>query len=263
MPPFPFPPTGGSQDKQGVPAYPQFPFPPYPSMGGKDEQQNSEQQNMPQFPQFPFPSFPSTGDKEGQQLNIPPFPQFPFPPFPTSGNKEGEQQNMPPFPQFPFPPFPSSENKEGEQQNMPFPQFPFPPFPSSGNKEGEQQNMPPFPFPPQMGNFPFPPHPGFPHNQIPKEDADMLDYLHMQDLNADPSLRECPKVCDLTAYPDCSCLHPAAYTKDGRGNCNVGSIKPDLQVWCYVDPDKGNPEVICPDAKKSSSKEGYYWSRYA
>merc|ERR1711874_266821 len=240
-----------------MPPFPQFPF---PSMGG---QQNS----------FPFPAFPKTGKKEGEQQNMPQFPQFPFPPFASSGNKEGEQQNMPQFPQFPFPsmggqggqnsfpPFPQTGEKEGEQQNMPpFPQFPFPPFPSSGNKEGEQQNMPPFPFPPQMGNFPFPP-PGFP--QIPKEDADMLDYLHMQDLNADPSLRECPKVCDLTAYPDCSCLHPAAFTKDGRGNCNVGSIKPDLQVWCYVDPDKGNPEVVCPDAKKSSSKKGYYWSRYA
>jgi len=115
-----------------------------------------------------------------------------------------------------------------------------------------------------MGNFPFPPPPGFPHNhRIPEEDEKMLDYLHMQDLNSDPSLRECPKVCDLTAHPDCSCLHPAAFTKDGRGNCNVGSIKPDLQVWCYVDPDKGHPEVVCPDAKRSKSKEGYYWSRYA
>merc|ERR1712055_762262 len=226
-------------------------------MGGKDEQQTSEKQNLPPHPQFPFPPFSSTGNKEGEQQNMPTFPQFPFPsmggqggqnsfpfpPFPKTGDNEGEQQNMPQFPQFPFP----SMGGQGGQNS-----FPFPPFPSSGNKEGEQQNMPPFPFPPQMGNFPFP---GFP--KIQKEDADMLDYLHMQDLNADPSLRECPKVCDLTTYPECSCLHPAAYTKDGRGNCNVGSIKPDLQVWCYVDPDKGNPEVVCPDAKKSSSKEGY------
>merc|ERR1712055_1175144 len=132
----------------------------------------------------------------GEQQNMPQFPQFPFP---SMGGQGGQNS-------FPFPPFPKTGEKEGEQQNMPFPQFPFPPFPSSGNKEGEQQTLPHFPFPPQMGNFPFPP-PGFP--KIPKEDADMLDYLHMQDLNADPSLRECPKVCDLTAYPECSCLHPA------------------------------------------------------
>jgi len=73
----------------------------------------------------------------------------------------------------------------------------------------------------------------------------------------------CPKVCDLTAYPACSCLHPAAFTKDGRGNCNVGSLKPDLQVWCYVDPDKGDPRMVCPDSKKSTTKKGYYWSRFA
>jgi len=74
---------------------------------------------------------------------------------------------------------------------------------------------------------------------------------------------QCPNVCDLTAYPDCTCLHPAAFTKDGRGNCNVGSLKPDLQVWCYVNPDKGDPRSVCPDAKKSTTKKGYYWSRFA
>merc|ERR1711874_659397 len=172
---------------------------------------------------------------------------------------------MPPYPQFPFPPFPSTGDDEEKHQNMPpYPQFPFPSFPSTGDMEGEQQNMPPYP------QFPFPP---FPTNQMSEDDQQMLDYLLMmeqeqqQQQQQNPLLsttpRDCPKVCDLTAYPDCSCLHPAAFTKDGRGNCNVGSIKPDLQVWCYVDPDKGHPEVVCPDAKSSSSKKGYYWSRYA
>merc|ERR1719309_1570825 len=116
---------------------------------------------------------------------------------------------------------------------------------------------------------PFLPPPGY----FSKEDQEMFAFLHFSNLMLEnkqsvnpflpPPPRECPQVCDLRAHPDCSCLHPAAFTKDGRGNCNVGSLKPDLQVWCYVDPDKGDPTVVCPDARKSSSKKGYYWSRFA
>ena len=36
--------------------------------------------------------------------------------------------------------------------------------------------------------------------------------------------------CDLSAFPDCTCATPAEFTQDGRGNCNLGVTKPDLQV---------------------------------
>jgi len=73
----------------------------------------------------------------------------------------------------------------------------------------------------------------------------------------------CPATCDLEAFRRCSCLHPASYTKDGRGNCNVGASKLDLRPWCYIDPSNGPPEKVCPDAKLSNNKKGYFWSRVA
>jgi len=69
--------------------------------------------------------------------------------------------------------------------------------------------------------------------------------------------------CDLSAFPDCTCATPAEFTQDGRGNCNLGVTKPDLQVWCYVDPSFGHPTHVCPDARESSSRPGSYWSRFA
>ena len=69
--------------------------------------------------------------------------------------------------------------------------------------------------------------------------------------------------CDLSAFPDCTCANPAEFTQDGRGNCNLGVTKPDLQVWCYVDPNFGHPTHVCPDARESSSRPGSYWSRFA
>ena len=69
--------------------------------------------------------------------------------------------------------------------------------------------------------------------------------------------------CDLSAFPDCTCANPAEFTQDGRGNCNLGVTKPDLQVWCYVDPQFGHPTHVCPDARESSSRPGSYWSRFA
>jgi len=69
--------------------------------------------------------------------------------------------------------------------------------------------------------------------------------------------------CDLSAFPDCTCANPAEFTQDGRGNCNLGVTKPDLQVWCYVDPNFGHPTQVCPDARESSSRPGSYWSRFA
>jgi len=73
----------------------------------------------------------------------------------------------------------------------------------------------------------------------------------------------CPQRCDLAAWPKCQCINPATYTKDGRGNCNVGAFKSELTVWCYVDHTLGNPKEICPDAKESQTRSGYFVSSFA
>lgn len=78
-----------------------------------------------------------------------------------------------------------------------------------------------------------------------------------------PPPRKCPNMCDLDLYKKCTCLTPATYTKDGRGNCNVGASKLDLRVWCYVDESNGSPQKVCPDALPSKSKPGFFWSRIA
>ena len=52
------------------------------------------------------------------------------------------------------------------------------------------------------------------------------------EMKIDPLRRpvQCPQTCDLTAWPKCQCVSPATYSDDGRGNCNVGAMKIDLQV---------------------------------
>lgn len=79
---------------------------------------------------------------------------------------------------------------------------------------------------------------------------------------------KCPKYvpedkCDPDKWAKCTCISPAEFTDEGRGNCNLGAIKSDKQVWCYVEDKFGDPTKICPDAKHSNSKPGYYWSRFA
>jgi len=81
---------------------------------------------------------------------------------------------------------------------------------------------------------------------------------------------KCPKKhhsdqgsCDPSKWSKCTCVSPAEFTDDGRGNCNLGAIKADTQVWCYVEDKHGDPAKSCPDSKHSNSKPGYYWSRYA
>ena len=69
--------------------------------------------------------------------------------------------------------------------------------------------------------------------------------------------------CDLSRYSDCTCANPAEFTDDGRGNCNLGVTKPDLQVWCYVSDEFGSPTEVCPDARPSSTRPGMFWSRFA
>merc|ERR1712080_638371 len=71
------------------------------------------------------------------------------------------------------------------------------------------------------------------------------------------------KSCQPEVWKNCFCASPAKYSDEGRGNCNLGATKPDLKVWCYVDPHNGDPAKVCPDSKPSKSKPGYYWSRFA
>jgi len=78
-----------------------------------------------------------------------------------------------------------------------------------------------------------------------------------------PPPPRCPQSCDLTGWPLCQCLAPATYSDEGKGNCNVGAMQTDLQVWCYLDHSLGNPLTVCPDARPSKTKPGYYWSRFA
>jgi len=100
------------------------------------------------------------------------------------------------------------------------------------------------------------------------------------------SLRNCPKpkpqVCDphevysrldgmINHWPDCQCISPAQFSRDGFGNCNVGSAKDDQRPWCYISVQGGfgipeldlSPPRVCPDQTPSESFPGDYWSRFA
>jgi len=72
-----------------------------------------------------------------------------------------------------------------------------------------------------------------------------------------------PGPVDPSQWSKCTCKNPAEFSADGRGNCNVGAIKSDTKVWCYIEDKHGDPSRICPDSTTSNSKPGYYWSRYA
>jgi len=119
----------------------------------------------------------------------------------------------------------------------------------------------------------------FPHHMDDLKHHHVDDYAHKMDKDykaaaaayppffppPGPFPPMCPDVCDLSMFKKCTCLTPATFTKDGRGNCNVGASKMDLRVWCYINVKAmhGHPEQICPDAIPSKSKKGYYWSRIA
>jgi len=72
-----------------------------------------------------------------------------------------------------------------------------------------------------------------------------------------------PSQCDFTRYKKCTCKSPAQFSPDGRGNCNLGVTKADKQVWCYISERHGHPKRVCPDARPSTSRPGFYWSRFA
>jgi len=126
---------------------------------------------------------------------------------------------------------------------------------------------------PHPGDYPhgdhpndFPPHGDYPRGEFPNERA-AADPRYDPQLGgyaaSRPPYHHCPATCDLEAFRRCSCLHPASYTADGRGNCNVGASKLDLRPWCYIDPSNGHPEKVCPDAKLSNNRKGFFWSRVA
>jgi len=95
-------------------------------------------------------------------------------------------------------------------------------------------------------NYQHPPLPPYPHPEDP--------FYPYPPYN-------CPQVCDLDAWPQCQCISDVRemFTKDGRGNCNVGATQQDLQVWCFVDPEKS----FCPDTRRSDVVYGRYYSRFA
>lgn len=69
--------------------------------------------------------------------------------------------------------------------------------------------------------------------------------------------------CDVKRFKKCTCIDPPMFTKEGRGNCNVGSNMSDKKVWCYINPSYGSPVEVCPDATVSEVMKGYFWSRIA
>jgi len=103
----------------------------------------------------------------------------------------------------------------------------------------------------------------FPGEDYPMDHPVGMDAAPQRAAAPWPRPHKCPKTCDLEAFRACSCMHPATYSKDGRGNCNVGASKLDLRPWCYVDESQGPPGKVCPDARRSNTRPGYWWSRVA
>merc|ERR1712142_286300 len=227
------------------PAYPQMPIP--PNMG------------MPPPPGYPYPGFPPQFgfDKDSKEdVKGSAYPQYDndesaaslYEKFkndmkdmaPPSLYEQFKNEMPTPF----FPPYPQNDNEENKKGSPPQYMMPLPEDVYEDNDDNNEDlnfsfdaaapdvRMPGFPYP-FPGPFPGPPPP------------------------------PCPNMCDLELYKKCTCKTPAMYTKDGRGNCNVGASKLDLRVWCYVDDTNGKPSKLCPDAKPSKSKPGYWWSRIA
>merc|ERR1711973_42386 len=205
----------------------------------------------------------------------------------TDDKSEYAEANDTPFARSAAPISSTDYNKEKDilmnKMEMDFPHgFPGFPMPPPGFGRGDM-HMPPFGMPPGYGGEDSPTddgnmdmkmshgapgvgghlgaggHPGGPDFKAAA--AGGLPFPPMPHMPPFPPM--CPNMCDLDFYKKCTCLTPAAYTDNGRGNCNVGASKMDLRVWCYVDPEHGDPEHVCPDALPSTSKPGYYWSRIA
>eukprot|EP00088_Acartia_fossae_P005413 TRINITY_DN1238_c0_g1_i1.p1 TRINITY_DN1238_c0_g1~~TRINITY_DN1238_c0_g1_i1.p1 ORF type:complete len:237 (-),score=61.54 TRINITY_DN1238_c0_g1_i1:151-861(-) len=169
--------------------------------------------------------------KEQAKIKKPKYPPPPPPPYPGPppylfANNDFDIENVPPLPPY---------NKVKKSHAPPPP--PPPPYPWLD--EDDELDVVGDAAPPRMKYPPFPPYPSY------------------------PKPPRCPNMCDLDLYKKCTCKSPAMYTKDGRGNCNVGASKLDLRVWCYIDDSNGPPEKICPDALPSKSMPGHWWSRIA
>merc|ERR1719210_514936 len=91
---------------------------------------------------------------------------------------------------------------------------------------------------------------------------------------------DCPGPCDhcptntilpvctlddmVSNHDRCQCTSPALFNPRGSGNCNVDSRRDDEEFpWCYVDRRFGDPSENCPDAIRSVSRPGWYWSKFA
>merc|ERR1711942_473189 len=226
------------------PPYPQMPIPPNMGM-------------PPPPPGYPYPGFPPKFgfDKDSKEdMKGSAYPQYDNDESAASLYEKfkNDMKDMAPplYEQFKnemptpfFPPYPQNDNEENKKGSPPQYMMPLPEDVYEDNDDNNEDlnfsfdaaapdvRMPGFPYP-FPGPFPGPPPP-------------------------------CPNMCDLELYKKCTCKTPAMYTKDGRGNCNVGASKLDLRVWCYVDDTNGKPSKLCPDAKPSKSKPGYWWSRIA
>merc|ERR1712168_144191 len=209
------------------PAYPQMPIPPNMGM-------------PPPPPGYPYPGFPPQfGFDKDEDVKGSAYPQYDNDESAASLYEQFKNEMPTPF----FPPYPQNDNEENKKGSPPQYMMPLPEDVYEDNDDSNEDlnfsfdaaapdvRMPGFPYP-FPGPFPGPPPP-------------------------------CPNMCDLELYKKCTCKTPAMYTKDGRGNCNVGASKLDLRVWCYVDDTNGKPSKLCPDAKPSKSKPGYWWSRIA
>eukprot|EP00092_Neocalanus_flemingeri_P027606 GFUD01029955.1.p1 GENE.GFUD01029955.1~~GFUD01029955.1.p1 ORF type:complete len:183 (-),score=37.25 GFUD01029955.1:33-530(-) len=114
-----------------------------------------------------------------------------------------------------------------------------------------------------------PPRPQYPWEMIdniyieepPRHEDPYEDYYPRPYPTTAAPTPHCPQRCDTTDWPACQCVQTYGdmYTQDRRGNCNVGADKPDLQVWCFVDPHTS----VCPDTRESTLMTGKYWSRFA
>ena len=63
------------------------------------------------------------------------------------------------------------------------------------------------------------------------DDSDGTDSGHTSEQGGG----QCPRTCDVRAWPRCQCVDRDGemFTRDGRGNCNVGATKQDRQVLSY------------------------------
>merc|ERR1712168_798355 len=173
------------------PPYPQMPIP--PNMG----------MPPPPPPGYPYPGFPPKFgfDKDSKEdVKGSAYPQYDNDESAPSLYEQFKNEMPTPF----FPPYPQNDKEENKKGSPPQYMMPLPEDVYEDNDDNNEDlnfsfdaaapdvRMPGFPYP-FPGPFPGPPPP------------------------------PCPNMYDLELYKKCTCKTPAMYTKDGRGNCNVGA----------------------------------------